>query len=140
VTVPSPIDVHSESYPTPRRCLRAVRQRLAAWRGLREQRRGLESRSGNFVLETLQIKMFQLTPRATDPKLNRDHITSSLVEVWVDDLVIGVKLPLAAGAPCVLVSIFWRGVVVITARKVVQRSPSFVAVLVVTRLAVVLQT
>ena len=37
-----------ESYRTPRRCLRAVRQRLAAWRGLREQRRGPRSRKASF--------------------------------------------------------------------------------------------
>ena len=38
-----------ESYRTPTRCLRAVRQRLAAWRGLREQRRALESRFANTI-------------------------------------------------------------------------------------------
>ena len=37
-----------ESYRTPRSCLRAVTQRLEAWRGLREQRRSLGSRKGLF--------------------------------------------------------------------------------------------
>ena len=38
-----------ESHRTPRRCLRAMRPRLKAWRGLREQRRGLEPRFANTI-------------------------------------------------------------------------------------------
>jgi len=44
----STASAEAESHGTPRSCLRAMRQRLAAWRGLCEQRRGLESRKASF--------------------------------------------------------------------------------------------
>jgi len=44
----STASAEAESHDTPTRCLRVIRQRLAAWRGLREQRRGLESRKASF--------------------------------------------------------------------------------------------
>ena len=40
----STASAEAESHGTPRSCLRAMRQRAEAWRGLREQRRGPGSR------------------------------------------------------------------------------------------------
>ena len=45
----STASAEAESHGTLRSCLRAMRQRLVAWRGLREQRRALESRFANTI-------------------------------------------------------------------------------------------
>ena len=57
-----------ESYRTPRSCLRAVRQRLDAWRGLREQRRAVAplDRVLRIVAQfRYKLRRFNSPPRAT---------------------------------------------------------------------------
>ena len=66
----STASAEAESHDMPTRWLCVIRQRLAAWRGLREQRRGLESRkasSSSAILSQLQSETFQLTPACNRP-------------------------------------------------------------------------